>query len=166
MGYYYRFEIFATLRRDTPEDIINTIFHCIYGAEGSIDRIAPYSLRDIYKKRLATSKELVLETFRHKLFSSERGHGFRIFHHFNGCSHPYIQPNWRCYSKFADNPNNYKPYWDVRLSGDLNYGYDAIHEVVDFLGPYIAGHRPKKYVGWYKGEDQTLRINLYYSPNK
>jgi hypothetical protein len=52
-------------------------------------------------------------------------------------------------------------YWLLELHTEINYGYEEIQQFVDWISPYVAGRKQKQYVGWYKGEDDRQRINLY-----
>ena len=161
MGYYFEFEIQANLRRDTPKEVIDTIFYEMYSTylevyADQFDKMVPYALKDIYIKKICEAVTDYSDNF----WDIKRAKD--IFSWYSGKSYPIIQPIWTDdWKKFKTDPDNYNPIWQLSLYGDLNHGYDAINGFVDYITPYIAGHKPKQYIGWYKGEDQNERINLY-----
>lgn len=160
MGYYFKFEINCTLRRDTPKKVIDTIFFEIYSAyletyPDEFDKMVPYALKDIYIKKICEATT----DYSDKFWGIKRAKD--VFSWYNGLNYPIIQPIWTNWFKFKDDPNNYKPFWQITLRGDLNYGYEAINGFVEYITPYLAGHKPKQYIGWCKGEDQNQRIELY-----
>jgi hypothetical protein len=53
-------------------------------------------------------------------------------------------------------------YWRLYLHCEINYGYRECEEFANWIGPYVAGHKPKEWIGWYKGEDsRQFRNDLY-----
>lgn len=83
----------------------------------------------------------------HKLFhSTSRWHS--LFSKFEGLDSSYIH--------LRDDG-----YIELYINCDINYGYDEIELFVDWITPFIAGHKPKEYVGWYQGEGQDRKHNVY-----
>lgn len=160
MGYYFEFEINCTLRRDAPKKVIDTIFFEIYSVyldnyPDEFDKMVPHALKEIYIKKVCESTTDYSDNF----WKIKRAKD--VFSWYSGRNYPIIQPTWRDWSKFKADPNNYNPFWEITLRGDLNFGYDAINGFVEYITPYLAGHKPKQYIGWYKGENQNQRIELY-----
>ncbi len=61
-----------------------------------------------------------------------------------------------------------KPYlkskglnWKLRIACDINYGREEILEFAKWITPYIAGHKPKEFIGELTGEDEGDRENIY-----
>ncbi len=50
--------------------------------------------------------------------------------------------------------------WRLTLRSDFK-NHDAAELFAKWIAPYVAGHKPKEYIGWYKSEDHQWRINLY-----
>jgi len=160
MGYYFEFEIHATLKRDTQKEVLDTIMREIYGVylenyPEHFTKMTAYSLKDIYIQKVINAEPDYSNKFWNILRSRD------IFSWFIDKTHPYLQPRWKDHDKFKNDPENYQPIWHLRLIGDLSHSYDAINGFVEYITPYLAGHKPKQYIGWYKGEDQNERINLY-----
>lgn len=46
---------------------------------------------------------------------------------------------------------------------DINYCDEEIAQFADWITPFVAGHKPKEYIGWYKhdGSDYGERNNVY-----
>lgn len=57
---------------------------------------------------------------------------------------------------------------ELFLHADIKYGYDEIHEFINWITPFISGHKPKEYAGWYKHDDchYKQQINLYINRNQ
>lgn len=160
MGYYTRFEIQCTLKRETPKEVLDTLFYEIYSAyleryPDEFNKMVPYALKEIYIKKITEAKPDYSDFF----WSTPRATD--IFSWYSGLYYPIIQPIWTDWMKFKSDSDNYNPFWHLTLHGDLNYGYEAINGFVEYITPYLSGHKPKQYIGWYKGEDQNERINLY-----
>lgn len=64
-----------------------------------------------------------------------------------------------------DNPYTYfkneKGGWILFIHCDVNYDLEVIEKFAEWITPYVAGHKPKEYIGWWKGEDDRLSTNLY-----
>lgn len=59
-----------------------------------------------------------------------------------------------------------KGYYHLIKDVDINYGNDEIEQFVRLLEPHAASRKKNYCVGWYQGEDQQERINLYINESK
>lgn len=94
----------------------------------------------------------------------------------NNGRHDYVIPQHdlfkqeRCLSLF----NHFawyddKPYFKVVnnkhyvlfLHSDIKYGREEIIAFCDWIAPYVIGHKPKEYIGWYRGDEDNKPTNLY-----
>ncbi len=49
----------------------------------------------------------------------------------------------------------------LRIACVINYGRQEILEFARWITPYVAGHKPKEYIGELIGEERTDRDNVY-----
>lgn len=84
----------------------------------------------------------------HALFTLKRWHS--LFYD-NASRHE----EERTYFKWEDG------YWKLFLNCTVNYGQKEILEFAKWIAPYVAGHKPKEYIGTYREEGLTRRDNIY-----
>jgi hypothetical protein len=157
MGYYFRFDFLATLKKDLPQEIIIQLVNYIYN-DAYFDEVHNESYKEDYRKLFVSDQDLEkLREPAHKFFSEKRWHSIFTRHCEGSCSY---RPGF--FKKWVNETNtNESEYWQLQLSGDINCGLNEIAEFVDWITPYIAGRKKHTYVGWYQGEDQEKRINIY-----
>ena len=49
----------------------------------------------------------------------------------------------------------------LRLHANINYEDGEVDTFLDWISPYVGGHKKKKYAGWRHSEYDTEPINLY-----
>lgn len=123
------------LRKDTPEILIEFIERCF---------------KDNTWKAWEIAEGYRSPIFQHQLFREERW--MRVFQDISfpdmtaGYIHSHIQNRGNHYILFI---------WT-----DINYGIDEITQFIDWISPYVAGHKMREYIRWRRTEG-TDRLNLY-----
>ena len=85
-------------------------------------------------------------TINHKLFTLERWNNM------------FVSNYWLKEKTYFKNENG---KWKFRTSCEINYGRDEILEFAKWISPYVAGHKPKEFIGELKGENREDRQNVY-----
>lgn len=44
---------------------------------------------------------------------------------------------------------------------DVKASNEPIIQFAKWIAPYVAGHKPKEYIGWYEGDSERQPTNLY-----
>lgn len=52
-------------------------------------------------------------------------------------------------------------YFELGLWTDINHGIDEINQLIDWITPFVAGRKKHFYIGYYKGETDEKRTNIY-----
>jgi hypothetical protein len=89
----------------------------------------------------------------HPLFQTERWHS--LF-----CPNGFHEG----YPKFAKRGK----YYRLTIHCDINYGSEEIEQFALWITPFVAGHKPREYIGWYKHGDSAYgeRNNVYIERTK
>mgnify|MGYP007122146559 FL=1 len=54
-------------------------------------------------------------------------------------------------------------YWRLTIHCDINYGSEEIEQFALWITPFLAGHKPREYIGWYRHDNSNYgeRNNVY-----
>lgn len=71
-------------------------------------------------------------------------------------------------SPFYEFHENYQPpifvniqgYWRLFIWTEINHGFDEIQLFAKWIKPFLVSHKPKDYIGWFRGEAGPT-VNLY-----
>lgn len=140
MGYYTKFDFKAKFRKDSPAEFI-----------------------DLIDKIVNRNDELWIELTGKEhppIMSVYDTPNLPIDHKFGKCHRwnmLFFCEGWSTFDK------------DKRIliinSNLKNYGGE-IEKFIDWISPYVAGHKPKQFVGTRKGEDpDSPQINIYIERN-
>lgn len=85
---------------------------------------------------------------RHNFFKTERWRS--IFGHFGF--------NWYEKPYFKKLTNG---CYEIFLHADIKYGYEEIEQFALWITPYVCGHKPKEYIGYYINDISHVPVNVY-----
>lgn len=57
-------------------------------------------------------------------------------------------------------------YWLLKIDTEFKNYDDEIELFVDWISPWIIGRKKKQYIGWYQGEGDDHRTNIYVETAK
>lgn len=117
-----------------------------------LKRETPKEIIDFLDERINKQDYNVTPPSNHPFFTKERW-GSVFNHHFD------LKP----------------PYFKIEegklpvlyINCDVKSGYFEIEQFVDFISPFVVGHKPKEYIGCYNWDDNDDKrdINLYIERN-
>jgi hypothetical protein len=57
----------------------------------------------------------------------------------------------------------YSGYYELHLHADINYEDEEVIKFVDWISPFIAGHKKKTYLGYKIPDSAHQRTNIYWN---
>jgi len=136
MGYYTELKFKATLKENTPPEIINLLKRVIIEGDLGIGDAVFFSSDEVFKPE-----------FDHKFLKCERWYMMLISNDFGTTNGSKM---------FQQNG-----LWIIDLHTSFKNYDQEIDHFVNWISPYIIGHKKKKYVGWWRGEEMNYQINIY-----
>lgn len=136
MGHYTELKVKIKLRKDTPDEVINLL------------------------KRVILDKDLGVEN---TLFHSEEVFTPDIQHEFFECECWYmlfLSTNWSDSlegSVFVE----LDKYYQLLIHTEFKNYDQEIQKFVDWINPYLIGHKKKQYIGYWRSENYNREINIY-----
>ncbi len=49
----------------------------------------------------------------------------------------------------------------LRVACEINYEAGEIEQFVNWITPYVIGHKPKEYIGYFQKEGSRKKVNVY-----
>ena len=136
MGYYTELKFIAILRQDTPSEVVDLLDRVIRKGDFGVDSVL-FKSDDVFKPAIE-----------HPFFKCERW--YMLF----------TSTNWDEKMQgglFYKRRNN----WVIDLHTEFKNYDDEIDEFIDWISPYVSGRKKKQYAGYYKGETQENKMNIY-----
>jgi hypothetical protein len=88
-------------------------------------------------------------------------------------SHPFFETKrWtQLLGKWEwNNPKTYfikrGDHWRLFINSDINYGSEEIDQFTDWITPFVAGHKPREFIGGYKCDGLHRWENVYIERKK
>jgi len=136
MGYYTEFIFKATLKKDTPENIISLLNRVINERDLGHDKVL-FDTEDVFKPDL-----------NHEFFKCERW--YMLF----------LCTNW---DETMQGSLFYKEkdYWILDIHTEFKNYNGEIDHFIDWITPFIVGRKKKQFVGSWQGEQMDSPINIY-----
>lgn len=136
MGYYTKFDFKARFRKDSPEEFIDLL-----------DKIVNRN-DELWKELTGASQPSLMSVI-------DTPH-LPIEHEFGRC------PRWSMLF-FCEGSSKFDRDKRILIIDSNLKNYDnEIEKFIDWISPYVAGHKPKQFVGTWQGEEPgTPQINIY-----
>jgi len=137
MGCYTTLKFKATLRQDTPEDVMDILKRVLIEHDLG------------HNKTLFNTEDVFKPNSQHPFFKCERW--YMLF----------LSTNWdktKQGCKFYEKVNG---NWVIELDTEFKNYDDEIELFFDWIKPFIVGRKKKQYVGYYHTEGINSQINLY-----
>lgn len=141
MGYYTEFIAEIVLRKDTPEDVIQHLKTWI------IER--DYELPE--ETVFFSNAEVPKPTIQHPFFECERWFMLFCSNNFNSDKVP----------SRMHQPRGTGSCWVLEFDSEFKNYDSEIDKFVDWISPYVAGHKAKQFIGTQQGEDEETPRNIY-----
>lgn len=136
MGHYTRFNCNITLKKDTPELIIDFFKRVLIDRDLGHNKVM-FSSEDVFKPE-----------FEHEFFKCDRWYMMLLSNNWDNT----IRGS-KIYFK-----NN---YWHIGIDSEFKNYDNEIDKFIDWITPYIVGRKKKQYLGYYKPESIREQINIY-----
>lgn len=135
MGYYTEVKVKIKLRKDTPDNVLSLLGRVII--QGDLGHNKPmFGFEDVF-----------VPDIDHIFFKCQRWYMLLLSTNFGGISG----------GKFYQEKEN----WIIDLHTEFKNYDDEVDKFIDWVSPFVLGRKKKQYVGWYKGENDSNRTNIY-----
>ncbi len=144
MGHYTELYCNIKLRRDTPKVVIDLLERVVCKGDLGTDKCL-FDTSDVFKPEID-----------HKFFKCDRWYMLLLSNNFD---------ETKGSSFFFSNPHRGNGYRVLSLNTEFKNYENEIECFIDWITPYVAGHKKKQYLGWWKSESMNNRINIYIHRN-
>lgn len=110
-----------------------------------LKKTTPKEIIDFLDTRINNQNYDIPPPTDHKFFTQERWDS--VFNHHFDLTPPYFK------TEEGKLPVLY-------INCDIKAGYSEIEQFVDFISQFIAGHKPKEYIGYYNWDDNDNKTNI------
>jgi hypothetical protein len=138
LGYLTEFYCKFNLRNDTPQNIVSFFKEILIERKIYTDN----------NKCFFTSDDVIKPKIEHPFFYCKHWYKLMLFTDFN--------EELKSGNFYQKNEN-----WIVEIETDFKNYHDEIENFINFVKPYVYGRKKKQYIGWWRGESDSQRTNIY-----